>query len=76
MKPINLLITNDLVAYSREYLSKADMVISVSNDGKFFTIAKNRYGFISTDNPRLPISILPKVIAKPDGQLVLEFEWK
>lgn len=76
MKIENIIITNDIASCGRADIAKADMVIAVSNNGMFFTITKNRYGFTSTDNPRLPISILPQVIAKPAGQLVLAFEWK
>ena len=74
MRPKSLLITNDIAAYGQADLANTEMIISVTNDGKFFAIAKNRYGFTSSGGPGLPISILPQVIAKPDGLLV--FDWK
>lgn len=74
MRPETLLITNDLNAYKAGELANVEMVISIANDGKFFTIVKNRYGGTSLGAPGLPISILPQVIMKPDGLLV--FDWK
>jgi hypothetical protein len=74
MRPTSLLITNDLAAYGQAEVAKMEMIISVTNDGRFFHVAKNRYGFTSDGGPGLPISILPQVIEKPDGMLV--FDWK
>jgi hypothetical protein len=70
---MNLLITNDLSAYGAASITRTDMVIVVSNNGKSFTIFKNRHGFTS-NGEELPISVLPQVIAKPDGRIVVE--WK
>jgi len=74
MKPVSLLITNDIAAYGQSEIAQTEMVIVVTRDGKFFSIAKNRYGFTSDGGPGLPISILPKVIENPEGMLV--FDWK
>ena len=74
MKPTSILITNDIASYGQADIAKADMVIAITDDGKFFAIGKNRYGFTSNGSPGLPISILPQVIANPDGLLV--FDWK
>ena len=72
MKLENIIITNDIASYGQADIAKADMVIAVTDDGKFFTIAKNRYGFTPSGALGLPISILPQVIAKPDGLLVFD----
>jgi hypothetical protein len=58
----NVLITNDPARYKMVDIAKTDMVISISNDGKFFNIYKNRYGCISTGAPGFPISLLPHIV--------------
>jgi hypothetical protein len=58
----SLLITNDLAAYGQADIAKTDMVVSISNDGKFFTIYKSRYGVTSNGGPGFPISVLPQVL--------------
>ena len=74
MPSMNLLITNDLTTYGQAVIAKMDMIIAITDDGKLFSIGKNRYGSTSNGGPGLPISILPQVIAKPAGQIVVD--WK
>ena len=72
MKPKSVLITNDLVIYNMADLAIVELIIAVSNDGESFCITKNRNG--TEVSIRLPISLLPKVIANPSGTLT--FDWK
>ena len=54
---------------SKELLLKSDLVIHLHRDR--FDVMKNRYGKIVFG---LPISILQKVIEKPNGKLIQD--WK
>jgi hypothetical protein len=74
MKPTSILITNDLAAYGQAEIAKTELVIAITDDGKFFTIGKNRRGYTSIGGLGLPISLLPKVIENPEGMVAVD--WK
>ena len=74
MKPKNILITNDLAIYKQADIAKTELIIAITDDGKFFTIGKNRRGYTSIGGMGLPIALLPKVIENPEGMVAVD--WK
>ena len=72
MKPISILITNDLALHTTSDIALIELVIAISNDGESFSITKNRNG--NEVGNRLPIALLPKVVANPSGTLT--FDWQ
>ena len=72
LKSANILITNDINSYCNIDIAKVDMVLVITNDGKFFNIIKNKVG-ITPAGMGLPISILPQVIANPKGKIMIDW---
>ena len=54
---------------SKDQVCKSDLVIHLRGDR--FDIMKNRYGRIVVG---LPTSILQKVLEKPDGKVIMDWE--
>ena len=57
----SLLITNDLDIYNQADIAKIDVVISITDDGAGFRIAKNRYGFTTSGPTNLPITFFRRL---------------